>query len=241
MSSSEKISKMAGTGYLIIFITGIFSNFFVLESLILTRDPAATMQNIISHDMLFRAGIFSFVLMVVFDVFLAWALYILLRPVNSNLSLLAGWLRLANSVIFGVALYHLFGILRLLSGAEYLTVFDTAQLGAMVILSYVTFNDIWLIGLVFFGLHLFALGYLIIKSGYIPKFIGFFLVIAAVGYLTDSFANFMLPNYGDYKDILLMIVIVPGVIGELSLTFWLLLKGVKDQSLDMVFEESKIA
>jgi hypothetical protein len=113
MNSLKKISKFAGFGYLIIFITGIFANFFVLESLIVSGDAATTANNIIGNDFLFRIGIFSFIIMVVFDVVLAWALYVLLKPVNKNLSLLSGWLRLVNSTIFGIALYNLFNVLQI--------------------------------------------------------------------------------------------------------------------------------
>jgi len=90
------------------------------------------------------------------------------------------------------------------------------------------FNNTWLVGLVFFGIHLFFLGYLIIKSRYVPKVIGLLLIVASFGYLIDSFANFLLPNYADYKDLFMLIVVVPGIIGELSLTIWLLAKGVKE-------------
>ena len=228
MNSLKKISKIAGFGYLIIFITGIFSNFFVLENLIVPGDAAITANNIMSNDWLFRMGILSFFIMVIFDVVLAWALYLLLKPVNGNLSLLSGWLRLVNSTIFGVALYNLFSVLQIMSGAQYLKVFTAGQLQAQVMLFLNAFNNTWLVGLVFFGLHLFVLGYLIFKSGYIPKILGILLIIASVGYLTDSFANILLPNYTDYKNLFLIVVAVPGVIGELSLTFWLLLKGVKD-------------
>lgn len=227
MNSLKTISKIAGFGYLIIFITGFFSNFFVLESLIAPGDAATTANNIMGNDFLFRIGILSFIIMVVLDVVLAWALYILLKPVNQNLSLLSGWLRLVNSTIFGIALYNLFSVLQILSGADYLKVIVTEHLQAQVMLSLNTFNNTWLIGLVFFGIHLFVLGYLIFKSGYIPKYIGILLIVAAAGYLIDSFANFLLPNYADYKDIFLLIVVVPGVIGELSLTFWLLFKSTK--------------
>jgi hypothetical protein len=141
--------------------------------------------------------------------------------------LLSGWLRLVNSTIFGIALFNLFSVLHILSGAEYLKVFDTGQLHAKVMLFLNTFNNTWLIGLVFFGLHLFVLGYLIFKSGYIPRILGILLIVASIGYLIDSFANFLLPNYTNYKDIFLLIVVVPGIIGELSLTFWLLFKGGK--------------
>jgi len=230
MISLKKISKITGLGYLIIFITGIFSNFFVLESLIVTGDAVTTANNIIGNDLLFRIGILSFIIMVIFDVVLAWTLYVLLKPVNKNLSLFSGWLRLVNSTIFGIALYNLFSVLQILSGAEYLKVFAKGQLQAQVMLFLNTFNDTWLIGLIFFGLHLFVLGYLIIKSGYVPKILGILLIVASIGYLVDSFANFLLPNYADYKDIFLLVVVVPGVIGELSLTFWLLIKGVRDQA-----------
>jgi hypothetical protein len=225
--SLRKAAIVAGFGYLIIFITGIFSNFFVLESLIVPGDATTTSNNIMGNDLLFRKGILSFIIMVVFDVVLAWAFYVLLKPVNKNLSLLSGWLRLVNSTIFGIALYNLFSVLQILSGAEYLKVFVTGQLQAQVMLFLNAFNYTWLIGLVFFGLHLFVLGYLIFKSGYIPRILGILVIVASVGYLIDSFANFLLPNYTDYKDIFLLVVVVPGIIGELSLTFWLLFKGAK--------------
>ena len=80
--SQRKAARVAGFGYLIIFITGIFSNFFVLESLIVPGDAAKTANNIVGNDLLFRIGILSFIIMVVFDVVLAWALYVLLKPVS---------------------------------------------------------------------------------------------------------------------------------------------------------------
>ena len=228
MNSMKSLSRFAGVGYLIIFVTGIFANFFVLEGLIVYDDAAATVQNILNNDSLFRIGILSFVLMVIFDVLLAWALYLLLKPVSIDLSLLSGWLRLANSVIFAVALFNLFDVLHVTGGANYMQLMDSAILNSRVMISLNSFNSTWLIGLILFGLHLFVLGYLIHKSGYIPKFIGVLLIIAGVGYLVDSFANFLLPNYTDYKDIFMMIVVIPGIVGELSLTFWLLIKGVKN-------------
>jgi hypothetical protein len=225
--SLRKAARIAGFGYLIIFITGIFSNFFVLERHIVPGNAAITANNIMANYSLFRIGILSFIIMVVFDVVLAWALYVLLKPVNKNLSLLSGWLRLVNSTIFGIALYNLFNVLQILSGADFLKEFVTGQLQAQVMLSLSTFNFTWLIGLVFFGLHLLLLGYLIFKSGYMPRILGILLIVASIGYLIDSFANFLLPNYTNYEDLFLLIVVVPGVIGELSLTFWLIFKGGK--------------
>jgi hypothetical protein len=67
----------------------------------------------------------------------------------------------------------------------------------------------------------------VIKSGYLPKVLGFLLLLSALGYLTDSFAQFLMPHYADYQSIFQMIVVVSGVVGEFSLTAWLLVKGVK--------------
>ncbi|MGM0877447.1 MAG: DUF4386 domain-containing protein [Bacillota bacterium] len=220
-------ARFAGFGLLLMFILAIFANFFVLESLIIPGDAATTANNIIANELLFRGGISSFIIVIILDVLVAWALYILLKPVNKNLALLAAWFRLIYTAIFGVALYKFLSVLQLLSGADYLTVFETDQLHAQVMLFINAFNNGWLIALVFFGFHLFVVGYLIFKSGFMPRILGILLIMASMGYLIDSFAKLLLSNYTDYETIFLLIVAVPGVIGELSLALWLLLKGNK--------------
>jgi len=227
MESTKKIALIAGIGYLVIFITGIYANFFILESLVVPGDAAATTENLTGSVSKFRWGILSFILMVAFDVVLAWALYILFKSVNISLAQLSAWLRLVNATIFGVALYHLFSVLQLTGSLDFASIFTPEQLQGQVMLSLSAFNYTWLLGLVFFGIHLLFLGYLIIQSGKMPKVLGILLIIAGVGYLIDSFAHFMLPNYTDYKDIFALLVIVPGVIGELSFTVWLLWRGLR--------------
>ncbi|MCY9666226.1 DUF4386 domain-containing protein [Paenibacillus alginolyticus] len=225
-------ARVAGFGLLLMAIFAMFSNFSVLEGLIIPDDAAATANNIIANEMLFRSGFISFVIVLILDVLVAWALYVLLKPVNKNLAMLAAWFRLVYTAVFGVALSNLLNVLPLLSGANYFAVFTTDQLKlyAQVMLLVDAFNNGWLIGMVFFGVHLLVVGYLIIKSGgYIPRIIGIFLILASAGYVIDSLAHFLLSNYADYKTIFQLIVAVPGVIGELSLAFWLLIKGVKVQ------------
>lgn len=229
MNSLKSISRLAGTGYLIIFLTGIFANFFVIEGLVVPGDATATLENIRESDGLFRIGILSFILMVIFDLVLAWALYLLLKPVNKNMSLFQAWFRLVNGTIFGVALFHLVEVVHLSGGGGYLSGADDTMLAIEVMRSLVAFNIIWLIGLLFFGIHLVFLGWLIRKSNYIPGILGILLIIAGIGYLVDSFANFMLADYDAYATIFMIIVVLPGVVGELSFTLWLLIKGVKDQ------------
>ncbi len=231
MESLNKIAKITGIGYLVIFITGFYSNFFVIQNLIAPGEAELTVKNIIENELLFRSGILGFFIMVIADLLLAWTLYLFLKPVNEKLSLLSAWLRLVNATIFGFALVYLLNVLQLLKDTQYAILGLDFQ-NAQVMLSFGSFNYTWLIGLIFFGLHLLVLGYLIIKSGYIPKFLGVLLIIAGIGYLIDSFANFVIPNYSDFADLFMLIVMLPGIIGELSFTLWLLFRGNKIKYLE---------
>ncbi len=222
-------ARVSGFGYLIITILAIFSEFFVRSKLVVPGDAATTVVNILANEMLFRIGICGYLIVAILDIVVALALYVLLKPVNKSLALLAAWFRLVYAVILGIALQNLLSVLQLLGGADYLAAFKTGELHAQVMLLLNAHSDGWLIGLVFFGLHCLVLGYLIFKSGYIPRILGALLVAASFGYVIDSFAHFLLPNYSDYKTPFLLLVAVPAFIGELSFTFWLLFKGVKIQ------------
>ncbi|WML44409.1 DUF4386 domain-containing protein [Neobacillus sp. PS3-40] len=230
-SSAEKsppfYARFAGFGLLLMFILAFFGNFFVLEGLIKPGDAATTANNIIANELLFRTGITSFIIVLILDVLVAWALYILLKPVNKNLALLALLFRLIYAAIFGASQYNLLSVLQLVDGTDYLTVFETDQLHAQVMLLINAFNNDWLIGLVFFGIHLFVVGYLIFKSGFMPRLLGILLILSSIGYLIDNFAKVLLSNYNDYQTIFLLIVALPGIIGELTLAIWLLFNGNK--------------
>lgn len=230
LASMNKIIALAAFGYLVIFVTGIFANFFILERMVIPNDATSTFNNILENTLRFRTGILSFVIMVVFDVVLTWALFLIFEPVNRNLSLLSAIFRLVNTAIFGVALFTLFNVLHLTSGAEYLNAFEPLQLHLRVLFAIENFNYIWLIGLLFFGIHLSVLGYLILKSEFVPNFIGILLMIASVGYVIDSVAHFMLANYDDFKVIFSMLVLIPGIVGELSFTLWLLIRSIKTKT-----------
>jgi len=220
--SINSFAKITGIGYLIIFVTGFFSNFFVLENIVVWEEAEKTLQNLTSNEMLFRFGILGFVIMVITDLLLAWTLYYLLMKVNKSISLLAALFRIVNAAIFGLALMYLMNVLNMLPEAK-----NNFQMGNEILSAFTSFNTTWLIGLIFFGFHLIILGYLIFKSDYIPKILGILLLIAGAGYLIDSFAIILLPNYNNYKEIFTIIVLLPGIVGELSFTIWLLVKGSK--------------
>lgn len=232
MNANKKTARVAGFLYLIIIIAGIFAEFFVRQSLITPGDATATAHNIMASEGLFRMGIAGDLIMIMCDVALALIFYVLLKPVSNSLSLLAAFFRLGQAAILGINLLNLFFVLQLLSGADYLAVFGADQLHALVLLFLNGHSLGYSIGLVLFGLSLLVLGYLVFKSGYFPRILGVLLIIAASGYLIDSFASFLLPTYDTYEAILALVVFLPAFIGELSMCLWLLVKGVKVQQQD---------
>lgn len=219
MKNAKTIARLTGVGYLIIFISGFYGNFYVLESLVIPGDANATFQNITNNPETYSMGVFAFVVMVLVDLILAWPLYLLLKETNKTMAISSSLLRVINAGFFFVALGSLFDICPQMN-SEGLTA--TQTLGAIE-----QFNYVWTIGLLIFGVHLLLLGKLICYSASFPKILGGLIFFAGLGYLIDSTAQLTMSNYADYKDIFEMIVVIPGVIGEFSLTIWLLVKGVR--------------
>ncbi len=219
-SSLRKTALVAGSGLLAMTIFAVGAIFFIFEKLIIPGDAGATVNNILAGEMQFRIGITCLFIVAVLDVVVAWALYVFLAPAHKNISLLAAWFRLVYSAILGVALFSYANVLRLLGDAHYMKGVETSQLHADVMLSLNVFDDGWAIGLVFFGIHLVILGYLVFKSGYVPKILGIVLAFAGAAYVTDSFGRFLLPNHT------LDLVTWVGW-GEALFMVWLLYKGLK--------------
>ena len=218
--SLRKAALIAGAGLLAMTICAVGAIVFIFERLIVPSDAGATVNNILAGEMQFRIGVTGLFVVAVLDVVVAWALYVFLEPANKNLSLLAAWFRLVYSAILGVALFGYANVLRLLGGTHYMQAVETGQLHADVMLSIKVFEDGWAIGLVFFGIHLVILGYLVFKSGYVPRILGVVLAFGGAAYLTDSFVRFLLPH----RTIDLAAFVGWG---ELLFMLWLLYKGLK--------------
>ncbi len=224
-TSPRTAARIAGIGYLIIFVLAIFANFVVREGLVDPDNAAATFANIADSEFLFRAGIVSFLAVFIVDVVIAWALYVLFKNVSKELSLLTAWFRLVYTVFLGVALIFFLVVLDLVSGAGYLTAFEPGQLDAQMMLLLNAFNYAWLIGLAGFGIHLMLLGYMMLASGTAPRALGILLAVAGAAYVFDTVANALFSNYSEYETVFLLIVAVPSVVGELAFTVWLLRRG----------------
>ena len=219
-------ARMAGVGYLVIILSGIFAEFFVRSGLIVPGDASATAANIVASQSLYRIGIASEFLMLACDVMVALALYVVFRGVSRSLALLAAFFRLVHASIVAVNLLNMYVPLLLLSDDTLRAVFEPPQLHALALLLLDAHGYGYAIGLVFFGLHCLILGYLVIRSRYAPRLLGVLLVAASLGYLIDSLGRTLMSDYAANASTLGLIVLVPAFIGELSFCLWLLVKGV---------------
>ena len=202
--TKRKLALIAGSSYLIIFFAAIFANFLVLESI--QNDPLATIRD---HHMMVRFGILAFLITVVFDVVVAWALQELYK--EHGLTVLSTLFRMMHAAIMAVAVFAL--VVSLSSGSEQ-EILRQADI----------FNIIWLIGLFFFGIHLILLANIMGR----PRLIGVFLALAGTMYMIDTGAHFLLPDYDSHASVFLALVAIPSILGEMSFTVWLLIKGGKD-------------
>ena len=222
-TSPQLYARVGGLLYLIIIVAGIFAEVFVRSRLVVSGDAAATANNILASESLFRFGFFSELIMLACDVAVALIFYVLLKPVNKNLALLAAFFRLVMTAISGINSLNHYSALLILGGADYLTVFETDQLHALALLSLKSHTFGYHISLVFFGFHCLVLGYLIFRSGYLPKVLGILLIIASLGYLTNSFTAILSP---EYAKMLFPGILIPAFIAEVSLCLWLIVMGV---------------
>ncbi len=221
-SSISKTARLSGFLYLLIAVCGGFAFFAGYESLIVSGDATATANNIIKSESIFRLGFAGDALTFLTEIVLTILLYHLFKPVNKTLSQIAAFSRLAMTAMIGMNLLNKLIALHLLSSAEYLTVFTTEQLYAIVNLFMTAYGFASLIWGVFFGLHLLIIGYLIFNSSYFPKVLGLLFALASFGYLIDSFGNFLLPQF----EAVYTMIVLATVPAELAFAFWLLIKGI---------------
>ena len=226
MDSIKTTARAAGILYLMIIIFAGFSAGYVRSGIIVPGNAEATATNIMASEGLFRIGFVSDLIAFLTDAAVAVLLFVLLRPVSKTLSVLAAALRLlAHPAIAAINLLNHFIPLLLLGNADYLSAFQSEQLNAMVMIFLDAHTTGYLIAGAFFGVHLLLLGWLLFRSDLFPGILGILVFIASLGYLTESFGNFLVPGH---ESVFAWIVAIPAVIGELSFALWLVIKGVRN-------------
>lgn len=200
---------IAGISLLAMAVIAAYANFAVIMNLDVPGDPSTTAANLVESAGQARLAAAGFIIVVILDVIVAWGLYIVLRSVNPSLSLLGGWLRLAYAAILAVAINSLLNALH--AGPM-----DPALAGFFL----ESFDSLWQIGLIVFGLHLCVVGYLAWQAEFIHWLFGLLLIIAGLGYIVDGFGTVLIPDYS--LDLAMFTFI-----GEVALIFWLLIRGRK--------------
>jgi hypothetical protein len=215
-------ARIGGLLYLIIIIAGLVDEAFIRGRLIVSGDVAATAYKIMGSELLFRGGIVGDLIMHVCDVPLTVILYVLLRPVSKDLSLLAAIFSLLQTAVLIANKLNLVMVLLVLGG-HYRTAFDQHQIQGLMSL-YLELHEYGFgIGLIFFGVSCLIVGYLTYRSGYLPRTLGVLHAIAGLSYLVNSFVLLLSPALAEK---MFPAILLPGLIGELAMCLWLLIRGV---------------
>jgi hypothetical protein len=223
LENPKQIARTAGLLYLGLIVFGILSQ-LIRMGFIVPGDAATTANNIMANEIQFLGANVLWLISEMFLLLLGLALYVLLKPVNKNLSLLMMLFVLVGVAIEAINTLNLFNAVQLLSGADYLTLFSADQLNAQVMF----YLDSWEAGyhiatIMSFGPWLIPLGYLIYESGYFPRILGILGILAGVGFLIVGFQYFLLPSL----EIISLPASVVMIVGEFSICGWLILKGAK--------------
>ena len=217
----KSIGRLTGALYLLLAIIGGGAYFLVSETLIVHGDAAATTQNIISHEPLFRAGVAAWLITVLIDVVLAYLFYWIFAPATPKLALVSMVFRLAYVAVHAAALTRLFDIVTLIDqGAA------TANPDQILFLAEAHLNG-FMVSLLFFGVHLILLAAMIARTGYMPRLIAILPVLAGLAYLADTFALALLPSTSAMSGYIDLAVTMMASLGEVGFLLWLLFAGLK--------------
>jgi hypothetical protein len=222
-ASPQAYARVGGVLYLLIIAAGMFGELFARGPLIVSGNAAATASHVAASSVLWRAGIAGDLIMHMCDIGVMLVLYVLLSPVNRNIALFALLANVVQTAVLVVNKLNLLVPTFLLGDAEYLKAFSPEQRQALAYVSLKTHDAGFGLGLVFFGMSCIALGYLIMRSGYLPRVLGLGMQLAGVCYLINSFAQILLPELAPR---LVPAILLPPFIAELSMALWLLVKGV---------------
>jgi hypothetical protein len=207
---------MAGLAYFLMFVAGGIAA-FARRGIFVAGDAAATATNIMAHESMYRLSFAGELLVVAIYVGVVALFYDLFRPVNRRIAFLTALFGLMGCAIQATSTLFYLAPTVVLGGAKYLSVFSVQQLQAQASVFLKLYSQGYGIALVFFAFFMLGTGYLILKSTFLPRFIGVLLMIAGAAGLTFLFPGFASPH---------LAWIAPFFVGEVVITFWLLIKGV---------------
>jgi len=215
----QRYARIAGVLFLISMVAGGFGEAYVPSKLIVSADATATAANLRNFDFLYRLGFASFLIESLCDTALALILYVLLKPVNKQLALLAAFFGLMATATFAFAELFYFAP-QLILGRSYLNNFTPDQVNSLALLSLKFYGYAGMLVTAYYGMAWIVRSYLIFRSSYLPKFLGVLMAIGGIGFVVRNFLLILAPAYA--SDVLLMLMFPGGLI----MAVWLLVKGV---------------
>src|SRR6059058_2004290 len=226
IDNSQRIAaKVAGIAGLLAFVLVVFGNYVLLGPLIVPRNAADTARNILAHQTQFRCALACFITYDIGGIVLLTALYVIFAPVNRGLALAGALFRLVFVMLWLVAPLNSLGALRLLGNSTYLQAFESERLQALARAQIAASFDDYYVGLPFFGLAATVCAWLWLKSGYIPRGLSIFGVIASAWCVLCAVVYLIFPDFN--KIVNDYIFDTPMALFELVVSFWLLFKGLK--------------
>lgn len=225
MTHENQISRLAGLLYLIVVVTGIFSLAYVPSQITVHEDPHATLSNIVAAEPLFRLGIASFLIEQVAFLLLPLVLFQLFRSINHHVAVLMVALAVVSVPIALVSLVNRIDALSLLTDPYFSRTLAPAQLQAAAKLSLDAYRNGLLVTSLFWGLWLLPFGYLVFKSGFLPKLLGILLMLGCLGYMVNVFGELLVPHYSN--SFVSNYAGLPAAFGEIGTCLWLLLVGAR--------------
>jgi hypothetical protein len=224
--SQRVAARIAGVSGLLAVVIVVVGNYVLLGPLVVPGNAAATAQNIVAHQTQLRVALICFLTYGVSVVALLSALYVILRPVDRFLALIGALFRLVFVLLWLLTTLNLLGALRLLGNAGYLQAFDADRLQVLARLQIAANFDDYYVGLPFFGLAATVCAYLWLRSGYIPKALAAFGLIASAWCVICTFVFLIFPTFD--KTVNAYWFDSPMAIFELLVSFWLLFKGITE-------------
>ena len=224
MNPIDKAARVAGAIYLSMVVTGPFSLMYVPGKLIVRGNAAATADNILAHETLFRFAILADLVGSVAFIFLGLALYRLLVGVNkTHASLMVALVLVSATIGFMNTLNDIAALTLFRGGADFLSVLDKPRRDALAMLFLRLDFQGNLINEIFWGLWLFPFGVLVMRSRFLPRILGVWLIINCFAYVVLSFTGLLLPEYYEAA----FRSAFPALLGEIAIMLWLLIKGAK--------------
>ena len=229
MNSIQKTARMTGLLYFIYILLTIATSIFGYAPLIVFGDATTTAVYIKSHEWQFRIGFMGDLVAALLFLMTAWGLYVILKPVNKNLALLFLALNISGVAIQSINLLNLFAPLLLFHATDFLKVFESGQVEALAMLFLNLHKNGFMIAQIFYGTWVFPLGYLVYRSGFLPKWLGVLLMVECFTWLAYFFQFFFFPAFTAVTYLSFPL----GFLAEFSLTLWLLIKGVNVTAWDL--------